>query len=323
MKTKNLHTLRWLIQREFWEHKGAFLWAPLIFGTVMSVFCFMTLVLGVNNVQFNHISFNVANGGSLDNDFVSKMVHTISNGYLFISAPIFFMLSFVVFFYCLNGLYDDRRDRSILFWKSLPISDRMTVLSKLAMATIVAPLITTAIAVVTSLLILLMGCIALAIKGVNLFGMLLSSQALYLAPIEVVGMLPVYLLWALPTIGWLLMVSSWARSKVFLWAVGVPALSAVFLLWASKMFGLGWDIGWYVKNIVGRLLLSVFPGGWMHMAESGPDQSLTLQQGGVVLSDVFTHSWEILGNADIWVGAVAGAAMICVAIYMRRWREEA
>src|SRR3546814_20822192 len=40
------------------------------------------------------------------------------------------VLGFVVFFYCLGALYDDRRDRSILFWKSLPVSDASTVLSK-------------------------------------------------------------------------------------------------------------------------------------------------------------------------------------------------
>ena len=49
------------------------------------------------------------------------------------------VLGVVVFFFCLGALFDDRKDRSVLFWKSLPISDQATVLSKVAMALVVAP----------------------------------------------------------------------------------------------------------------------------------------------------------------------------------------
>jgi len=327
MKTNKLHTMRWLIQREFWEHKGAFLWAPLILGAAMTLFCLLTLVLGfaANNVQINLISDGVARSAHLNQEFTTQMINTMSNGYLWVAAPIFIMLSFIVFFYCLFGLYDERRDRSILFWKSLPVSDSLTVLSKLATAVIVAPLITIAVAIVTSLLVLLMGCVTLAIKGINVFGPVFSSPELYFAPFELVGLLPVYLFWALPTIGWLLMVSSWARSKVFLWAVGVPVLSVVLIGWATKMFGFGWDIGWYAKHIVGRLLLGVFPGGLVHVNNSvdGHGQSFSMNQSGMAMSEIFTHSWSLLGDVETWLSVVAGAIMIYVAITMRRWREEA
>lgn len=76
------------------------------------------------------------------------------------------------------------------------------------------------------MLLLIVG-IVFAVTGANLFGLILSNANFYLAPLRLIGLLPVYLVWALPTIGWLMMVSAWARSKVFLWAVGtlLPSLS--------------------------------------------------------------------------------------------------
>jgi ABC-2 type transport system permease protein len=328
-----MKTMKWLIRREFWEHKGAFLWAPLALSGVMIFFLFITLAIGNNlkNVDFNYVHNGqdgapatqaVHIGGDVSQAFIEKMAHIVGDNYMWFSTPIFIMAALIIFFYCLNALYDERRDRSILFWKSLPISDSMTVVSKIAMALVGVPLITIGVAFLTSLLGLLMGCIALSIRGINVFGLVFTTPAVYLAPFEILGVLPVYLLWALPTVGWLLMVSCWARSKVFLWAVGIPLLSIVLLLWAEKMFRFGLDIGWYTKNIVARLLFSVVPGGWMHIAMNGEDQALNLGHGGMDLTKLLEQSWTALGNIELWVGAVAGVIMIGIAIYLRRWREE-
>ena len=333
MKTP-VTTLKWLIQREFWEHKGAFVWAPVILSGVMIFFLFLTLGIGNNLQNFElHVAQQGADadqtaaetvhiGGTVPVTLIEKGAVTVGNNYMWFSAPIFMMLAFVIFFYCLNTLYDERRDRSILFWKSLPISDTMTVASKVAVAMVAVPLVTVAIGFITSLVALLMGCIALSMRGINIFSLVFTTPAVYLAPFEVLGMLPLYLLWALPTIGWLLMVSSWARSKVFLWAVGVPVLSIVLLGWAEKMFGFGWDVSWYVKNIVGRLLLSVFPGGWLHVAVGDSGRAFSMQHSGMELGSLFQNSWLALRTFELWAGVVAGIIMICVAVFMRRWRED-
>ncbi|HSY30310.1 MAG TPA: hypothetical protein VK832_22540, partial [Burkholderiaceae bacterium] len=178
------------------------------------------------------------------------------------------------------------------------------------------------IAVATSSLVLLMFCIALATKGINVFGILFATPAVYLTPFEIVGLLPVYFLWALPTMGWLMMVSSWARSKAFLWAVGVPLLSVVILFWMEKMFQLQWNIGWYVKNIIARILLGTFPGTWFPFAGIEKEQLAAQNHFGIGMPTIFSQSWSTLVNPELWIGVVAGAAMIYVAIRMRRWREE-
>jgi ABC-2 type transport system permease protein len=161
----------------------------------------------------------------------------------------------------------------------------------------------------------------LAMHGTNMFGAVLAQPDFYLTPLRLVGLLPVYALWALPTVGWLLMVSSMARSKVFLWAVGTPVITTLLMLWAEKALHLGFDAGWFASNVTARLLLSVVPGSWLNVHPEETMAKVAAHQMGVPEA-IFNESWSSLGNAGMWTGAVAGAAMIAVAVYMRRRREE-
>jgi len=225
-----------------------------------------------------------------------------------------------VFFFCLGCLFDERKDRSVLFWKSLPLSDTQTVLSKAMMALVGAPLITFGFAMATSLLALLIICIGAAVSGLNLFGAVLASSATYTSPFLVLAMLPVYVVWALPTVGWLMMVSAWARTKVFLWAVVVPIMAGVLLSWFEAMFEFGIDVKWFWHNIVARGLLSVVPGSWFAFSD---DASIQVHEGShMVFSDVATQSFHALAAPGAWIGAVVGIAMIYVATRLRRWKDE-
>ncbi len=325
-----MKTMKWLLKREFWEHKGAFFWAPIVAAGVMFIFLLVTLGLGTT---LSHFDFSYSENGDAKQS-VSSAVHTfgpladkfaqgIGDSYMLFGAPLFAILGFVVFFYCLNSLYDERRDRSILFWKSLPISDRDTVLSKLITALVLTPIIFIVIAFALSFAALLMTCVAFSIKGMNVFGVVLSSPELYLSPIKLAAMLPIHALWALPTVGWLLMVSAWARSKVFLWAVGVPVLSIVLVWWSNGILGFGWNANWYARTIVGRLLLSVFPGGWSSAAAHEAGGAMQMgDEHSVGMSHLFRESISLLQGPNLWLGAIAGVAMIVAAIYLRRWRED-
>ena len=321
-----MKTMKWLIRREMWEHKGMLLRAPLVVGALMTLFVAMMLLNGHNvgfavNGHQGSLSDAVA-GMSGDDQQRATLMAAMARAYMATSAPIFMMLGFLVFFYCLGALHDERRDRSMLFWKSLPVSDRMTVLSKAVLALAVTPAITIAIGTLTSLLMLLMLCAALAVKGVNVFGALLAAPEFYLAPLRVAGLLPVYILWALPTVGWLLMVSSWARSKVFVWAVGAPVLTGVLAIWANRAFELGWNTEWFMHAIVARILVGVAPGAWFLFSDVG--SSGALMQGGqkLDLAGIFEQSWGTLGSASVWIGVAAGVAMLCTAVWLRRWRDE-
>lgn len=319
-----MNTFKWLLKREFWEHKGGFFWMPLIVGGIMTLFIAVSLliaVLGVKDgMQINGVAVsNLANvvGPEQKADFAARLV----SGYAGVSMPILLALSVCIFFFCLGALFDERKDRSVLFWKSLPVSDRATVLSKVAMALGVGPAIAVVISAFTAILAGLLICIAAAAAGVNIFGEVLSNAGIYLAPVQLAALVPIYALWALPTIGWLLMVSAWSRTKPLLWAIGVPLLTATLLSWINRMFQFSWDMGWFWKNIIGRLLASVVPGSWLgETAQSLPSEDTV--RASSAMSDLLTHSWQLLGGANIWIGVALGVAMIYAAIRLRGWRDE-
>jgi ABC-2 type transport system permease protein len=229
-----MKTMKWLIKREMWEHKGMLVWAPTVIAAVVAVMGLAAVFLG-KNINFGQDGDMVNIGTvTIEGAMRTRIAETLSQAYMVSAMPVLMVLGFLVFFYCLGALNDERRDRSLLFWKSLPVSDLTTVLSKLLLAVVIAPLITLGIGIVLSLVLVLAACFMLLSHGTNLFGALLSSPDFYLTPLRMIGLLPVYILWALPTVGWLLMVSSMVRSKVFLWAVGTPLVASLLLLWAEK-----------------------------------------------------------------------------------------
>jgi ABC-2 type transport system permease protein len=316
-----MKTMKWLIKREMWENKGSLFWAPVAIASLLGLLALAAIFFG-RHVQFNDAGQAMSVGTvTIEGAMRSRIAETMSQAYVASAMPVFMILSLLVFFYCLGALHDERADRSLLFWKSLPVSDLTTVLSKVLTALVVAPLITMGVGIVLSLVILIAACILLLVHGTNLFGAILSSPDFYLTPLRLVGLLPVYILWALPTVGWLLMVSSMARSKVFLWAVGTPVVTSLLLLWAEKALNFGFDAGWFATTVVNRILLGVVPGSWLGFSKD--TIALPHEDHKMALPDaIFNASWSTLGGISVWIGVAAGAAMIAVAVWMRRRREE-
>jgi ABC-2 type transport system permease protein len=300
-------------------------WAPAVIAGLMVAFTAVMLIIG-NNMEMHFNGDSLTRFHEMTTVQRHELASAVGAAFPMMATPLYILMGFVIFFYCLGALYDDRRDRSILFWKSLPVSDVTTVLSKVAVATVAAPLIVAAIGFVASLTIMLMTALAISFHGVNVFGDLLSSTNLWLSPFRMLSLIPVYVLWALPTVGWLLMVSSWARSKVFLWAVGAPLMTGALLAWANYAFKLGINIEWFFSQVVLRLLGSVLPGAWFIFDKSareamehapGMENDPTGQ-----ISGFFNEAYSSLASPVLWIGVAAGVAMIAAAIWLRRWREE-
>ena len=319
-----MNTMKWLVKREFWEHKGGFFWTPAVIGGVIvtAIAVMVTVLLSIGSKH--GLTFNGAQitnlSHAVDAAEHTHLVSAASQGYIAFAIPLFFVMAVVVFFYCLGNLFDERKDRSVLFWKSLPVSDGETVLSKLAMALVAAPLITLAFGFVTSLAVLIIGLIGAAASGLNLSGVFLSAST-YTAPFEIAAMIPVYIVWALPTAGWLMMVSAWARTKVFLWAVGVPVITAVLISWFDAMFDFNLNVEWFWKNIVGRGLLSVFPGSWFAFVDPASGMQIE-HKNDMDFGFLALQSWKTLASLNAWIGAAIGASMIYAAARLRRWKDE-
>jgi ABC-2 type transport system permease protein len=328
-------TFQMLLKREFWEHKGGFLWTPLIAGAVFLLFNLMAGGVGemmlskvdpskTIQVDGKEMRIDMLNLGvltdKLDPKDMAELGQVVNIGLYAAASWAFIVFAFVVFFYCLGSLYDERKDRSVLFWKSLPVSDAQTVLSKVVSAVMVAPTLAVFAGVVTMLGFMLVASIFILLHGGNPFTLLFGLGD----PLTVIGHLiaaiPVYALWALPTVGWLMLCSAWAKSKPFLWAIMIPLFAGIFVTWFDVMNLFNLESSWFWQHIVVRSLLSAVPGAWVNAAEFNFVKGHT--------SDVMTQLVNLktlyspLLTPQLWIGVVAGAAMIYGAIRLRRWRDE-
>jgi ABC-2 type transport system permease protein len=287
----------WLIKREFWEHRRGLLWAPVLIG----VLALLTTVLE---------RFFNAHPAQQDSGWLTVQVlgavGSVAIYALLLPLMLYVVPAFTAFFYCIDALQADRRDRSILFWKSLPSSDAATVLSKAAIALVISPLICWTFYSILS-----------ALLPPNLPGSDLSLYKVFgtVSPWQIASLLPLYLLWTLPTVGWLLMVSAWARSRPFLWAVGIPVFVAGLIEWSNTILHFTHTTAWVWSDFFARILFSGVFRGWMAPGLGGSQDMVTIQ--GPVLLD---NSWRALGMPTLWIGALAGIAMIAIAIRLRRWR---
>jgi len=218
-----------LMKREFWENKGAFRTTPLVIGGLFLAAMVMFLI------TFNHF----------DNEFQSlkELLRFIAQqdvglrdrilyaANLEISAIFASVLAFVVFFYLLGSLYDDRKDRSILFWKSLPASDTLTLASKLLAAMVVAPFIFWVVYVITHIVIMALFAVVVMVLGENPWTLFLSLGSPFKAWSLVLLSYFAQSIWALPLYGWLMLVSAFAPRIPLLFAILPPVVLGVLELW--------------------------------------------------------------------------------------------
>lgn len=325
------HKLKLLLRREFWEHKGGFFWAPIWAGGISLLLTLMALIFGEVAMRREAVSGLKVNGQVMINGLdlrliTEKMspddVQKLADGISLSTASAMFwpllVLGFVVFFYCLGSLYDERKDRSVLFWKSLPVSDRDTVLSKAISALVVAPTLAIAVGVACMVASLLVLSVFVLLHHGNPLALLWSPGNLLANAGVALAAIPVYALWALPSAGWLLLCSVWSKSKPFLWAIMIPVFAGVFISWFDLMNMFNLDSSWFWKNVVAHLLGGVFPGTWFTAMELDGLQPKELGNHLVLLKALYS----VLATPQLWIGAGAGVAMIAAAIRLRRWRDD-
>ena len=315
---------KWLLRREYWENRGGFFWGPVIAGAIIVGLNLILAVIGSIAARRSMGSSGFVFDNA-DTHEVGQALGAMGDGMLVggvIVACI--VLAFVVFFYALGCLYDDRRDRSILFWKSLPVSDSQMVLSKLAWALVLAPVLAVAIGLLIGLALWLISALTITVNGVP------AAHAVFTQshPLRIIGgvlaCLPVYMAWALPTIGWLMFCSAAARSKPFLWAVLVPVLACVVISMTTILPGvdIAHDRVWY--TLAYRGLFSAVPGAWFPTISGVVDSSSAINTPDDLAGAInLARSWQAFASADLWIGAVVGIALIAAAIRLRRWRDEA
>lgn len=199
----SIRTFGWLVRRELWEHRA--LWvAPLAVAAFATLAHFGSSLI-VSDAERAASLADSASSGEFASLYRAMMGGTLVTGLI------------VGVLYSLDALQGERRDRSILFWKSLPVSDSLTVLSKAIIPMVVIPLIVLGIVMVASLLMIVLQSLVWSAHGFDPRGLWARVDLPYLWLVLLYG-LPFMALWNAPLYAWMLLVSAWSRRVAFLWA---------------------------------------------------------------------------------------------------------
>jgi len=279
----------WSIRRELWESRSLYI-APLAVAAVILI-GFIVSMIGLPERRRAVLLL----------DLVHQRA-AIEKPYDIAAVLIMATAFIVAVFYCLDALHGERRDRSILFWKSLPVSDLTTVLSKASIPLVVLPLVAFATTIVMQLIMLLMMNAVLLMSGVSAttFTQLpLAQHSLIL----LYGLI-VFALWHAPVYGWLLLVSGWARRSAFLWAVLPPIAIAM----AEKIAFNTWYFGSMLKYRLGGGFEEAFSGS----PHPGVPPTVALEQ---------LEPLRFLTSSGLWIGLAFAAVFLAAAVRQRRSRE--
>jgi ABC-2 type transport system permease protein len=292
-------TLITLVRREFWEHRA--LWLGPVVAAALVALAAITAHLNFDFDRHNEkLRMLLTPEGRAG---VSAVVQWV------VTVPLYIVTAFVLSFYLLDCLFAERRDRSILFWKSLPVSDGLTVTSKLVTALIAVPFGVFLLAIVTQLAF--SGIVALRVALGTAPDILTWNPVAWLQ-IEFVMLLELVLavLWYAPVAAILLLLSAWVR-RPLLWAtlppIFLPILERIAFgthyLWSFLRYR---TIGiWHVLTQT----VNIRP----EMMGDRPLASTLLAQ--LNFAGAFT-------SLDLWLGVLVAAALVYATIRLRRYRDE-
>ena len=199
----------WSVRRELWENRSIYL-APVVVGA---------LVLVGFGIALFTLPATIRAAATLG---PGEQREVIQRPYLIASIVLMVVDLLVAVFYCIDALYGERRDRAVLFWKSMPVSDRLTVLAKASIPILVLPLVTVLATAVTQGIMLLASSLVLAANGMSTGVLWSQLPFLEMVRINLEHMLLFHGIWYAPLYGWLLLASAWATRLPFLWAALPP-----------------------------------------------------------------------------------------------------
>jgi ABC-2 type transport system permease protein len=278
--------LYWSIRRELWENRFVYL-APLSVAAFALVAFSISAIVGIWEPPLR-----------LDptRSYVAvAMPHNIAAGLMMLVSIL------VSIFYCLDALHGERRDRSILFWKSLPVSDLTTVLAKVSIPLLILPVLLFGLIVAMQWIMLLVNSAVLLAQGQSA-GLLWTKLDLpHMWGLLLYHMVTAHAIWPLPIYCWLLLVSGWARRATFLWAaLPIVAIAGVERITFHT---------YYFARLVGLRLMGDAP-------------IFAVTQGDVFPSGPMTHIdlGRFLGSPGLWIGLVVAAIFLAAAVQLRKYQ---
>jgi ABC-2 type transport system permease protein len=272
----------WAVRRELWENRSIYL-APL---AVAGVALFAFSLSSIAGIWEEPLRLNPAK---------PQAPFDMAAGLMMLTGIV------VSVFYCLDALYGERRDRSILFWKSLPVSDATTVLAKASIPLVVLPLLTITITFAMQWLMLLMSSAVVLAAGQSVATLWTNLSFLRMSWLLLYHIATAHALWPAPIYCWLLLVSGWPRRATFLWAaLPLVAIGGVEQIAFHT---------WHFAALVGGRLIGATP----TVAATSPNMFPT---------DPMIHisPGSFLSSPGLWIGLAVAAAFLAAAVRLRRYQ---
>jgi ABC-2 type transport system permease protein len=284
----------WSVRREVWENRSIYI-APLAAAAVVLV----TFLFGIIVLPGHRMRTVMALGPAKQRAQII-LPYDVAAGLIMATA------FFVGLYYCLEALHSERRDRSILFWKSLPVSDLTTVLSK-ASIPFGLVLFSFVLTFVTQLIMLLLSSAVVLAEGLSVATLWTHVSLLQSSLMLLYHLVTVHMLWYAPIYAWLLLVSAWARRATFLWAVLPPLAICAIEKIAFNTLHFG---AWLVYRLSGPEAFNI---------SSSP--GLAAQAGGVSMTGMTSLDPEkFFSTPGLWFGLIVAAAFLFAAAQLRRYR---
>ncbi len=312
-----MSTWKALFKREWLEHRGGYLWAPVVIATVIAFVLLIGLTVGeirladlateARDATTELNGDEVPLGARIDEKLqwiaANKEVSAqkFHKGLREVGRPFTISFFFVTFFVLLATLFDERKDRTALFWKAMPVRDLDTVLSKLIVPVWIAPVVSVAAIVVSQMFVLIALSIMLWGNGYISTAEIWWHAGLLQGAFEWLATFATWGFWSLPIWSYLLLVSSAAPKAPFLWAVMTPLLVAA-IEWAA--FGSHRLLGFIASHIGTEAMPLLFGDS------SGASAS------------VFANVGALWVSAGMWLGIVLGTAMLAATVFFRRRYSE-
>ena len=279
----------WSVRRELWENRWIYV-APLSVAAVL-LFGFL--------ISTTWLPARMTRLAGLE---TARQVAGVAKPFSIV-ASLLILSGFVGgAFYCLEALHGERRDRSLLFWKSLPVSDRTAVLAKLTIPLLVVPVVAIAVTLALQLVMLAASTLVLVATGSGA-GLLWSRLPFVQMPFVMVYGVGVHALWFAPLYAWVLFVSAWARRMPLAWVVLPP-----FALGMAERVVAG-------SSLVGRLLR------WRLLGAMSRAFDSSAANGEPVLTLAQISPLRFLIDPGLWGGLLVAALCVAGAIHFRRVRE--
>jgi ABC-2 type transport system permease protein len=276
------------VRRELWENRSIYI-APLIVAS-FEVFGFAISTIGLAERRRAVLLLDPAHQRA-----------AIEQPYDLAAMMMIFIAFIVGVFYCLDALHGERRDRSILFWKSLPVSDLTTVFSKAIIPLVVLPLVVFAIIACVHVIMVLETGVVLIFHGMSPATTWAHVPVFQNWLVLLYGLVAIAL-WHAPIYGWLLLVSGWARRATFLWAV-LPLIA--IQIFERITFGTS-----YFGSFLKHRIFGFAPDAFDFQGRTKP----------VIDSLVQLTPGRYLSSAGLWIGLLVAAVFLAAAVRLRRYR---